>query len=388
MAAHPYAQLVSDYEGSLSRMQVTDPHRVEVACDEILKNVDRYVEASAAISPDPAKQVPAALIGALDYRESDCNPRTGLGQGDPWNAKSTHVPKGYGPFKSWIEAAVFYIHYDHLDDNSAPWSMPYACWKGEIWNGFGPRNHGRHTGYLWGCTSIYDGGKYVADGVWNPNYRDTQVGIVPIMVRLTQLRPALMIARTPVIAAPSIVPAQVPAAPAPAAVSHPELPVLKQVLAKLVPDLADKLVGAQVAPDNFDRYVRTAIRMVVADSAGLLGDHVIPALEALVARTPLGDIAAKMKGPTMSFLQNLLGDVAGTTDLEAAATKFLTGFAQQALALVEKRAMGELSSLFSGLKANPQAIVGAIVANTPAATQVNPATVAAGQAAAAPGSGA
>ena len=33
-------------------------------------------------------------------------------------------------------AAIDVINYDHLNDNSAPWTMPYCCWKGEACNGF------------------------------------------------------------------------------------------------------------------------------------------------------------------------------------------------------------------------------------------------------------
>lgn len=140
--------------------------------------------------------VPSILIGTLDLRESDCNPHAALGQGDPWNQVSTHVPRGKGPFRSWVDAAVYYIRYDALDNHTAPWSWAYLCWKGEIWNGFGPRNHGRHTGYLWSGTNVYDppagkGGKYVADGVWDPGEVDEQVGIIPVMRRMVELDSSL-----------------------------------------------------------------------------------------------------------------------------------------------------------------------------------------------------
>src|SRR5262249_48620684 len=56
-------------------------------------------------------------------------------------------------------------------------------------NGFGPRAHGIHTGYLWAGTNHYDRGKYVADGVWDASHRDTQLGLIPILQRLVALRP-------------------------------------------------------------------------------------------------------------------------------------------------------------------------------------------------------
>jgi lysozyme family protein len=66
--------------------------------------------------------------------------------------------------------------------------------KREIYNGFGPRNHGRRTGYLWAGTNIYNGGKYIADGEWDPNAKDTQMGMIPLMVTMLQLDPTLALA--------------------------------------------------------------------------------------------------------------------------------------------------------------------------------------------------
>lgn len=187
--SHPFEQLRGEYSTYLAHMQVTRPLDADQAAKKILRpeNLDRYMAAAWHLT------VPAVFIGVLDLRESDCDPHLALGQGDPWNTKSTHVPRGFGPFSSWVAAARFYIGYDHLNDNSSSWSMEYACWKGEAWNGFGPRAHGRPTGYLWAGTSIYRGGKYVADGRWDPGESDKQIGIVPVLLRIAQLRPDLAI---------------------------------------------------------------------------------------------------------------------------------------------------------------------------------------------------
>ena len=189
---HPFASLQNDYANCLSHMAVTRPLAVDKAAKTILRpeNLNRYRAAVAGTA------IPAAFIGALDLREGSCNPLLALGQGDPWYRVSTHVPAGEGPFSSWVAAARFYIGYDHLNDNTQPWSMEYACWKGEIWNGFGPRANGRRTGYLWAATNLYDpptglGGKYIKDGKWSPSTVDAQVGIIPILYRIAQLRPDL-----------------------------------------------------------------------------------------------------------------------------------------------------------------------------------------------------
>lgn len=184
---HPYLSLKSEYDDLLSTMAVNSVAAVEAVAKKLIgpNYLPRYQHVSALTG------VPAVLIAALDERESGADPNAALGQGDPWNKISKHVPIGFGPWSSWDEAAEFYVKYDHLNDNAYPWSWSYACFKAEAWNGFGPRAHGIHTGYLWSGTNHYSKGKYVADGVWNPDFVDKQLGVVPIMMRMVALCPAL-----------------------------------------------------------------------------------------------------------------------------------------------------------------------------------------------------
>lgn len=182
-----FASLKGEYERLLATVKVTRVAAAKAAADQVFKNGNRYIAAGAATG------VPWPFIGVLDQRESDCNPTRGLGQGDPWNKVSTHVPKGKGPFASWVDAAKYYIHYDGLDDPPAPWDMPVACWEGEKWNGFGPRNKGIFTGYLWAGTNHYTRGKYVADSVWDGGEVDQQLGIVAVLYMMAQRDPETII---------------------------------------------------------------------------------------------------------------------------------------------------------------------------------------------------
>lgn len=181
-------QLRPEYRRLLDAMHHTRRSQSEAAADKIFRNSARYIQ-SAAGTP-----VPWPFIGVLDLRESDCDPRAALGQGDPWNQRSTHVPKGKGPFGSYVEAAKFYMHYDGLDDPPAPYDMEVVCYMGEKWNGFGPRNHGINTGYLWAGTNNYDHGKYVADGVWSASAVDQQLGIIPVLAVMFEKDPSIYIA--------------------------------------------------------------------------------------------------------------------------------------------------------------------------------------------------
>lgn len=253
MSIHPFKELQGEYTTLLQGMKITRTQAVETACNVILRpsNLDRYKTVAAKTG------VPAVFIGALDFREDDCNPHDGLGQGDPWNSKSVNVPRGCGPFNSWEEAAEFYIHFDHLDDNSVPYDVVYACWKGEIWNGFGYRNHNVHSSYLWGGTNIQQAGKFVRDGKFDATVTDTQVGIIPIITRCIERVPALAFG-APVIR--MVPPAQVPLVPV-------QIPIFSLKQTKWVQDSLNTLgeVPWLLAPldvdGNYGRNTRESVRV-------------------------------------------------------------------------------------------------------------------------------
>jgi lysozyme family protein len=133
--------------------------------------------------------VPALWVMPVFERE---NPSFNayLGNGDPLNHVTVHVPKGRGPFDSWEAGASDALKLDHIAD-TATWTWEWACWKWEGWNGFGPRNHGRPSGYLWSGTTVYQGGKYVADGVWSRGTWDQQLGCVEVARAIAELDPEI-----------------------------------------------------------------------------------------------------------------------------------------------------------------------------------------------------
>jgi uncharacterized protein (TIGR02594 family) len=177
-----FLKLKPEYVQLLNTVQLTDERAATAAAKRVLANKARYQAAEAATG------VPWAFIGAIDFRESDCDPRASLGQGDPWNQVSTHEPRGKGPFKSWQDAAKYYLELDKVNDlPRSQWDMAYVCYKGEIYNGLGPRNRGIHTGYLWACTNHYSDGRYVADHQWDPDSVDRRPGIVAVMYQLVLL---------------------------------------------------------------------------------------------------------------------------------------------------------------------------------------------------------
>jgi len=126
--------------------------------------------------------VPWWFIAVVHEREASQNWNTQLGQGDPLNKKSTHKPKGRGPFQTWEEGAV-----DALT-NCAPfaarnkdWSIGGALAMLEQYNGLGYANKNLPSPYIWAGTDQYVKGKYIADSVFDPDAVDQQLGCAGLL---------------------------------------------------------------------------------------------------------------------------------------------------------------------------------------------------------------
>ena len=184
-SAPAFLKLKPEYDKLLSTMTLRPETEAAAmaAAKKVIANSARYKEAGRLTG------VPWQFIGVLDLRESDCNPARALGQGDPWDEVSTNVPRGNGPFESWVDAAVFYIDFDHLADDVDFWDMSLVCWKGEKWNGMGYRNHGVFTPYLWAMSNHQESGRYAGDGNWQADEWDTQPGIIAVLYQMNVIDP-------------------------------------------------------------------------------------------------------------------------------------------------------------------------------------------------------
>lgn len=252
---HPFPALEPEYNALLARMVITRTDEVEFSAQRLLRFVDqgRYAQVSAEDG------IPQVWMATSFDREASSNFMCSPAQGDRWDRVSTHVPRDRGPFPNWAAAAKDAYAIDGLDKvGAANWTAARACFEGELFNGFGYRAHGIHSPYLWAGTNNYSTGKYVADGVFDPNHADTQLGIVPVMLRMIALQPSLTFvgaAIVPVVPSPPIV----PPAPAPEGVgSHAGRSTrwIQHVLNVL------HVAGTPLAEDN--SYGRATRRAVVA----------------------------------------------------------------------------------------------------------------------------
>ncbi len=136
--------------------------------------------------------VPWAAIAVIHERECSQDWTGSLAQGDPWDRVSVHVPAGRGPFNSWEEAAV-----DALN-NCAPyagrnrdWTIGGLLTKLEEYNGLGYFHRGVPSPYVWSGTDQYRSGKYVRDGVYDPNAIDSQLGCAGLLMAMMALDPGI-----------------------------------------------------------------------------------------------------------------------------------------------------------------------------------------------------
>lgn len=166
------------------KAKFTRSTQINAQAEKIAKNRTRYESVSRATG------VPWDVIGVIHYRESSGDFKGVLHNGQKiigTNKLTTIVPKGRGPFSTWEEAAV-----DALEDappyaaKNKDWSIAGTLDILERYNGLGYRNKGRPSPYLWAGTDQYVKGKYVADGQYDPEHVDQQLGVAPILMKLRE----------------------------------------------------------------------------------------------------------------------------------------------------------------------------------------------------------
>lgn len=158
--------------------------------------------------------VPWYFIAVVHERESSQDWGASLAQGDPWNKVSVHVPAGRGPFASWEDAAIdALVHCPPYAANNRDWSIGGLLTMLEQYNGLGYAGHGLPSPYIWAGTDQYKSGKYIRDGVYDPNAVDSQAGCAGLLIAMMALdktidlgRPAALV--PPIAKPPAVVPAK------------------------------------------------------------------------------------------------------------------------------------------------------------------------------------
>lgn len=167
-------------------MEVTDSARFIRPVKEIWKNEARY-NAVAEFS-----RLPWQVVAVIHRRESDGDFNCHLHNGDPLNARTVHVPKGYPlvgepPF-SWEESAHDALALDGLSGKTGWDDIATTLDRIERFNGLGYRRKGLPSPYLWAGTNQEPHGKFTEDGHFDPNAVDKQPGCAGLL-KLLGYRP-------------------------------------------------------------------------------------------------------------------------------------------------------------------------------------------------------
>jgi lysozyme family protein len=176
---------------------------------EVYAVAKRLIEPAAkaryqAISGTTA--VPWQVIAVIHEREADQDFDCQLGQGDPLDEVSRHIPRGRGPFFNHPsdppgQDAFYRAAVDALQ-NCPPyaarwtnWTAPGACTLLIDYNGDGyERYHNEVSPYIWGATTVEEEGKYVSDGHWSAGVWDTQIGCAAMLKAMMDLDPSIKFA--------------------------------------------------------------------------------------------------------------------------------------------------------------------------------------------------
>lgn len=187
------------------------------------KNRDRYLDivhrlqALGSNIPDNAW----VFIAVIHNRESGMDFTTHLGQGDPLNRKTVHVPAGRGPFTgpdAFERGAVDALWYcaPYAAKVNKDWSISGQLTYLEAYNGLKYANVNRPSPYLWSGTTIYDpptgpGGKVTVDhGPIVNSVVDKQLGVAGLLKAVDVLDDSIDFSAIPMIEGPSVVPEHEP----------------------------------------------------------------------------------------------------------------------------------------------------------------------------------
>jgi lysozyme family protein len=145
----------------------------------IIGHKERYLDV------EKLTKVPWKLIAILHYRESGCDFNTYLGNGQRLDRVTTIVPKGRGPFSSFKEGAIDALRLEGMLQQTK-WEIEHILFYAHKFNGFA-KVYGANTPYLWSGTQHYTKGKFIADGEFDENAVDSQLGCALILAAINYL---------------------------------------------------------------------------------------------------------------------------------------------------------------------------------------------------------
>ncbi len=174
-----YEQLYNTLEIKLDRVDDADN-----IINKIIENKATYKNVERATA------IPWFVIAAIHSLESSLDFTKHLHNGDPLTAKTVNVPAGRPPGNppfTWTQSAIDALEYNGLA-NWTDWSIAGICYSFEKYHGLGFRifHPEVKSPYLWSFSNHYTKGKFVADGIFDPNLVSQQCGVIVLLKRMEQ----------------------------------------------------------------------------------------------------------------------------------------------------------------------------------------------------------
>lgn len=178
-----FEKIADEYEAMFAAARPMAAHAREI--DAVRGRVMKGREAYRLVEADTG--VPWAVIGVLHGLEASFSFSRHLHNGDPLTARTRRVPVGRpahgSPPFTWEESAADALRGHNLH-RVAEWSLARTLYEIERFNGFGYRYRHAPSPYLWSFSDQYRGGKFVKDGVFDPNALSRQAGAATVLKAL------------------------------------------------------------------------------------------------------------------------------------------------------------------------------------------------------------
>ena len=218
MTAPTFAERQPVYRKQWANMKIEAAAAVETAAKTLVSYRAVYKRVEVVTG------VPWFFVACIHWREASGSFAGVLHNGEKIigiGRKTSLVPAGRGPFATWDAAAADALTMRDLQSVKID-SVERFAYEAESYNGWGYFNHGVPSAYLWSHSSIYTGGKYIADGVWSALALDPQVGVMPLLLTMMGMDATIAFAPQPAAQPPKSAPASIPPPkPRPASVSAP-----------------------------------------------------------------------------------------------------------------------------------------------------------------------
>ena len=180
-----FAQLKAEYHAYYNACTARPEHQggVDFYLSRLRKGKDIYQGVGAALG-----NIPWSFIGIIHGLESGFDFSCHLHNGDPLSDRTVQVPAGRprtgSPPFTWRQSAMDALTMKGFHEND-DWSAPRMLFLFERYNGLGYRFRGLPSPYLWSFSNHYEKGKFVADGVFDPDAVSKQCGAA-VMLKAVQ----------------------------------------------------------------------------------------------------------------------------------------------------------------------------------------------------------